>query len=430
MKVAVIGGGSTYTPELVGGFLDRTATLPITELWLMDVLPERLEVVGGFAQRMVGARGNPFAVHLTTNRREAIQGANYVISQLRVGGMEARRQDEYLGRRHGLVGQETTGVGGMACALRTIPVILEIADDVRELAPQALLLNFANPAGLVTEALCRFAPEVASVGVCNVAITTERRLLELVERHLGFGIEPRRVELDTLGLNHLTWHRGFRLDGQDIWPQVLAFYLEELAQDPDPEWQPATIRSLGMIPNYYLKYYYHTERVLAAQREWPPSRAEEVMGIEGRLLALYAEPDRDEPPGELMQRGGAYYSEVAGQLVQAHFSDLAETHVVNVPHRGAIAGWPEDWVLELPCQVGRTGIEPIRAEPLPRACSDLLVRVKEYELLTAEAAVRGDREVACQALRAHPLGPEAGRVQEVLDDMLETNRPVLPRFWT
>jgi 6-phospho-beta-glucosidase len=429
MKVAVIGGGSTYTPELIGGFLERTGSLPVTELWLMDILPGRLEVVGGFAQRMVRARGSPFAIHLTTSRREAIRGASYVITQLRVGRMEARRQDEYMGRRHGLIGQETTGVGGMANALRTIPIILEIAGEIRELAPRALLVNFSNPAGLVTEALSRFAPEVCSVGVCNVAIGTKRRILETLEGHLGYDIEPQRAELDTLGLNHLTWHRGFRLDGEDVWSQVLAWYLEELALDPTPEWQPDTIRSLGMIPNYYLKYYYYTERELAAQQEWPPSRAEEVMEIEKRLLALYAEPDRTQPPAELVERGGAHYSTVAGQLLGANYNDLGETHVVNVPHRGAVPGWPDDWVLELPCKVTGTGIEPIPAEPLPPSCSDLLTQVKEYEILTVEAAVHGSRKAARQALCAHPLGPQADRIQAVLEDMLETNKPYLPRFW-
>ncbi len=429
MKVAVIGGGSTYTPELIGGFLERTGSLPINELWLMDILPDRLEVVGGFAQRMVSAWGNPFAVHLTTSRSEAIGGASYVIIQLRVGGMEARRQDEYLGRRNGLIGQETTGVGGMANALRTIPVVLEIADEIQERAPYALLVNFSNPAGLVTEALSRFAPKVRSVGVCNVAISAKRRLLEALEGHLGCDIEPQRADLDTLGLNHLTWHRGFRLDGEDVWAQVLARYLEYLALASTPEWQPHTIRSLGMIPNYYLKYFYHTERELAAQQQWPPSRAEEVMEIEKYLLALYAEPDRTQPPEELAERGGAHYSTVAGQLLDAYHNDLDETHVVNVPHRGAIPGWPHDWVLELPCKVSGRGIEPIAAEPLPAACSDLVTQVKEYEILTVKAAVQGDRRAARQALRAHPLGPQADRVEDVLQDILDTNRAHLLRFW-
>jgi 6-phospho-beta-glucosidase len=434
MKVAVIGGGSTYTPELVDGFLACTGSFPLTDLWLMDIAAERLAIVGGFAQRMVAAKGSPFAVHLTLDQREAVRAAEYVITQLRVGGMQARRADEYLGRRHGLIGQETTGVGGMAKALRTIPVALGIAHDMRELAPGALLVNFTNPAGLVTEALARHAPEVPSVGVCNVAITTKMDILENLAKVSDAaqrfeGLTPERAELLTLGLNHLSWHRGFIVDGEDLWPQVLEGYLAQLRADPNPEWDPHTIESLGMIPNYYLQYYYYTDRKLAEQEKWPPSRAETVMAVEKDLLAEYAEPDRTEPPEDLMKRGGAYYSTVATQLLNAHYNDLGETHVVNVRHGGAVSGWPADWVLEMPCRVDAGGIHPLSAKPLPPACFGLLAHVKMYELLTVEAAVHGDRKAAYQALLVHPLGPSADRVQAVLDDLLETHKAHLPQFW-
>ena len=428
MKVTVIGGGSSYTPELICGFLKRTDSFPITELWLMDIAPRRLDIVGGFAQRMVAASGNPFAVRLTTDQREAVRDASYVITQLRVGGMQARRADEYLGRRHGLIGQETTGVGGMANALRTIPVILNLASDIHEMAPDALLVNFTNPAGLVTEALARYAPDVPSVGVCNVAINTKLSILETLKKHLGLNISPERAALNTLGLNHLSWHRGFEVDGTDIWPQVIETYVAWLRDEAEPEWDPRIIESLRMIPNYYLKHYYYTDHKLAEQDLWPPSRAEEVMEIESALLAQYAEPDRSESPEDLMKRGGAHYSTVATQLLNAHYNDLGETHVVNVPHRGSIPGWPEDWVLEMPCRVSRSGIEPIPAQPLLLVCFGLLAQVKAYELLTVEAAVRGDRDSAYQALIAHPLGPSADDVQAVLDDMLATNKAHLPQF--
>jgi len=424
MKVTVIGGGSSYTPELINGFLERIELFPLTELWLMDISQERLEVVGGFAQRMVEAKGSPFAVHLTTNQREAIRDAGYVTTQLRVGGMTARRQDEYLGHRHGLIGQETTGVGGMAKALRTIPVILKIAEDIRALAPGALLVNFTNPAGLVTEALSRYAPDVQVVGVCNAPITAKMKILEKLEQQ-GLNIEPARANLQTLGLNHLSWHYGFTVDNEDIWPQVFAGFIADLKQADEPEWDVATIETLQMIPNYYLQYFYYTAKKLAAQQNWPPSRAEAVMAIEEKLLAQYAEPDRSEPPPGLMERGGAYYSTVATQLLNAHHNDSGETHIVNLPHRGAIAGWPEDWVLEMPCKVYKSGLEPIPAGPLPLACFGLLAQVKSYEILTVEAAINGNREAAYQALLAHPLGPAADKVQAVLDDLLATNRQYL-----
>ncbi len=425
MKVTVIGGGSSYTPELIKGFLDRVERFPLNELWLADIAQERLEVVGGFAQRMVAAAGRPFRVVLTTNQREAVHGASYVLTQLRVGGMEARRNDEYLGKRHGLIGQETTGVGGMAKALRTIPVILGIAADMAELAPGAPLINFTNPAGLITEALSRYAPQISAVGVCNVPITTRMRMVEVLERHTGRALDPNCAHLDTLGLNHLSWHRGFTYEGDDFWPQIFAAYLSELRADPHPLFDPHTVEALGMIPNYYLSYYYYTAAKLAEQEQWPPSRAEQVMAIEADLLREYADPQRTTPPADLMKRGGAYYSTLATQLLAAHYNDLHESHVVNVPHRGAVAGWPADWVLEMPVRVSRAGFVPLPAAPLPPVCFGLLAAVKAFELLTVEAAVHGDRVAAYQALLVHPLGPSADKVQAVLDDLLATNRPYL-----
>lgn len=428
MKVAVIGGGSTYTPELVRGFLERAVSFPLTELWLMDTAAERLATVGGFARRMALAGGAPFDVVLGGDLDEAVDGAAYVITQLRVGGMAARREDEYLGQRHGLIGQETTGIGGMAKALRTIPAILEVAGAMRRRAPGALLVNFTNPSGLVTEALCRYASDIPAVGVCNVALTTQMEMRAALGGSPA-GTDAETAELDTLGLNHLTWHRGLRVGGKDLWPQVMAGFLQRLGADPEPEWDVRTIESLGMIPNYYLQYYYYTDRKLAEQAHWPPSRAEEVMAVEEELLRHYGEPDRVEPPPELMKRGGAYYSTVATQLLSAHYNNRGETHVANVRHGGAVRGWPADWVLEMPCRVDAGGVHPLPAEPLPAVCFGLAAHVKAFELLTVEAAVHGDRAAAYQALLAHPLGPSADRVQAVLDDLLETNRRSLPGFW-
>ena len=428
MKIAVIGGGSTYTPELVNGFLDRVKTLPLTELWLMDIDPERLEIVGGFAQRMVAARGNPFRVVLTTDQRAAVKGANYVTTQIRVGHMPARVADEYLGRRHGLIGQETTGVGGMAKAMRTIPVLLKLAADMQELAPGAMLVNFTNPSGLVTEALQRYAPQVPSVGVCNAPIGMKMRIVQELEKSSGRKIALEQAELNTLGLNHLSWHRGFTIDGEDVWPQVLTATIAEHKAEKEPEWDPRLVESLRMIPNYYLQYFYDTPHKALLQEKWPPSRGEEVVEIEKGLLRQYADPDLHEPPADLMLRGGAYYSTVATQLLNAHYNDMGEIHVVNVRHNGAIPGWPADWVLEMPARVDKKGIHPLPAEPLPPACFGLLAHVKAYELLTVEAAVHGDHEAAYQALLVHPLGPKADQVQAVLDDLLETNKTFLPQF--
>ncbi len=430
LKVAVFGGGSTYTPELVNGFLARHEQFPLDELWLMDIDKERLDIVGGFAQRMVEFKGSPFKVVLTTDQREAVRDADYVTTQLRVGHMEARRRDEYLGLRHGLVGQETTGVGGMGKALRTIPVILKIAQDMRELAkPGAMLVNFTNPAGLVTQALSKYASETPSVGVCNVPIGAKMMIIEGLEKATGRKIDLSHTELKTLGLNHLSWHRGFTVDGEDVWPQVIGEFIKDLKAQEHPEWDPRMVEIIRMIPNYYLQYFYYTDKKVAAQQNWPPSRADEVIEVEKGLLEQYADPNLKEPPADLMKRGGAYYSTVATQLLNAHYNDLGETHIVNIKNNGAVSEWPADWVLEMPATVKKDGITPIPAEPLPPAQFGLIAAVKAYELLTVEAAVHGDRDAAYQALMVHPLGPKGDKVQAVLGDMLETHREHLPLFW-
>ncbi len=429
MKITVIGGGSTYTPELIKGFVERAGSLPLEELWLMDIDRQRLEVVGGFAQRIVQANGAPFQVILSDDQRQAVSGASYVITQLRVGMMPARRSDEYLGLRHSLVGQETTGVGGMAKALRTIPVVLGITRDMRETAPGAMLLNFTNPAGLVTEALARHAPDVPAVGVCNVGITTKMQILAKLARLTGETYDPDQAILHTLGLNHLTWHYGFTVAGQDLWPQVFDLYMQEARKSEHPDFDPRTLEALGMLPNGYLQYYYYTDQKLKAQEAWPPSRAEAVMEIEKDLLREYGELERNQPPEGLMKRGGAYYSTLATQVIDSHYNDRGQVHTVNVRHNGAVSGWPADWVVEMPVRVDRAGLHPMPAVALPPHSSGLVAHVKAYELLTVEAAVHGDRQAAYLALLSHPLGPRADRIEAVLDDLLETNKAYLPQFF-
>jgi 6-phospho-beta-glucosidase len=423
MKVTTIGGGSTYSPELVQGFIERHARLGLRELWLMDIDAARLEVVGGFAQRMVEAVGSPFEVHLTTDRRAAIEGADYVTTQIRVGQMAARREDEYLGRRWNLVGQETTGVGGMAKALRTVPVLLSIAEDMRELCPDAWLINFANPSGLVTEALQRYAPGLRSVGLCNGPIGYQIRICQ----ELGLD-SPFDVHLDYIGLNHLAWIRGAGVGGQDVWPQVFARAVEEARGDDHAAVPADVLERLGVICTYYLRYYYRTASVLRDQAQNKPSRAEQVMEIEKVLLAQYADAELTTMPKELMQRGGAYYSTVATQLIEAIALDLGEVHIVNTRQGNAVPGVPSDWVMELPCRVDARGLHPLPTEPLPAFADGLLRAVKAYELLTAQAAVTGDRDALLQALLVHPLGPDGDQAIAVMEDLLSTHEAYLPAF--
>jgi 6-phospho-beta-glucosidase len=429
LKISVIGGGSTYTPELLSGFLNRQEELPLDELWLMDIQPTRLQVVGDFVQRIAAKHNARFKIILSTDQQDAIRNASYVITQTRVGKMEARRQDEYLGKRHGLVGQETTGVGGMANALRTIPVILDVAADIEKLAPNALLVNFANPAGLVTEAIFRTTPAVRAVGVCNAPISVKMEILESLNQDLNINILPEDAHIKCLGLNHLSWFYGLEAKGIDYWPHIMCALIREMEHDQDPLFDIDTLTTLNMLPNYYLRYYYYTDKILEQQAKWPPSRAEEVVQIEGDLIKQYQDPTQEDLPEDMLKRGGAFYSTVAAQLINAHYNDLHQTQVLNVRHNGAVAGWNHDWVLELPCEVSSSGVEPLPADPLPLVCEGLIAQVKAYEILTVEAAVKGDRDAAYQALLAHPLGPPADQISIVLEDLLTINREYLPLFY-
>jgi 6-phospho-beta-glucosidase len=308
-------------------------------------------------------------------------------------------------------------------------VILEVANDIEKFAPSALLVNFANPSGLVTEALFRYAPGVTSVGVCNSALTTKMEMLEIINERLGTNFSPSEARIQTLGLNHLTWYSGFEIQGHDYWPEIIAEPINQMRDQEDPYFDPHTLEKLQMLPNSYLRYYYNTHKMLEKQESWPPSRAEEVMEIERDLLESYKDETLAEPPENLMKRGGAYYSTVAAQLLNAHYNDLDEVHIVNTQNNGAVPSWDRDWVLEMPCRINAKGVFPVPTSPLPQECESLIQTVKAYEILTAQAAVEGDRDAAYKALLVHPLGPSADKITTVLDVMLETNRRYLPNFF-
>jgi len=423
MKVVTIGGGSTYTPELMQGFLEGYEKLGLEELVLVDIDRERLEVVGGFAQRMVMEASQPFRLLLETDLEKAIQDADVVTTQIRVGQMPARKQDELLGKRWDLVGQETTGVGGMAKALRTVPVVLDLAQKMKRLCPHAWLINFANPSGLITEALQRYAPEIRSVGLCNSPLGYQMEVAKEIELD-----DPFQVELDYIGLNHLAWIWGARLGEQDLWETTFQRALQEAEKEEDPPVSAKIMRRLGAICTYYLRYYYRTQSVLEKQRKDGPTRADEVMAIEKKLLSQYADPDLTAMPPELMERGGAYYSTAAIRLMESIVLDKKETHIVNTRHDGAVPGLPKDWVMEIPCVIDSNGAHPLPTKPLPLFAEGLLRTVKGVELLIAEAAQTGNRDAVLQALIAHPLGPDSDVAEEFLEDMLAVNKKYLLLF--
>jgi 6-phospho-beta-glucosidase len=419
LKVAVIGGGSTYTPELIEGFAARRDRLPIDELVLHDIDPVRREVVGGLARRMLDHVGWTGSLTDTDDASAAIDGASFVLVQLRVGGQAARLVDETLPLRFGTIGQETTGAGGFAKALRTVPVVLELAEiAARRAAPGAWIVDFTNPVGIVTQALLDAGHR--AVGLCNVAITLQRGLAARL------GVDPERVALEHVGLNHLSWIRAVRVDGEDRLPELLELHGSASAADIGLPLD--TLRRLRAVPSYYLRYYYTFDDVLDEQRAGH-RRAEEVIDLERRLLDLYRDPALVEKPKLLADRGGAFYSEVAAQLLASLHDGRGDIKVVDVRNDGALPDLDDDDVVEIPATIDRAGARPQPTAPLGAELGDLVRRVKHYERLTIRAATSGDRTTALEALRANPLVDGHAPAEPLLAALLEANREHLPRFY-
>lgn len=419
LKIAVVGGASTYTPELVQGFAVRAARLPMDDLVLLDPDQERLEVVGGLAGRMLKRAGFGGRLALTGRREEALDGADFVIVQLRVGGQAQRLVDETLPLEFGCIGQETTGPGGFTKALRTVPVVLELAaETARRGAPGAWLVDFTNPVGIVTQALLDEGHR--AIGLCNVAIGLQRRLAERL------GVEPDRVELEHVGLNHLSWLRAVRVDGVDRLPELLERHAEAVAAEV--ELPVELLRLLGAIPSYYLRYYYLTGQVLEEQRRGP-ARAEQVSSIERELLELYRDPALDTKPALLERRGGAFYSEAAAQLIASLHNGTGDVQVVDVRNDGSLPDLPADAVVEVPARIDAAGAHPLPLGSLPPELLGLVQQMKAYERLAVEAARDGDRARALEALLANPLVRDYQVAVPLLDALLEGSRAYLPRFF-
>jgi 6-phospho-beta-glucosidase len=404
MRVAVVGAGSTYTPELVSGMTG------VERLALHDIDAGRLDVVGGLAQRMLARAGFGGELELTGELDRALEGADVVLIQIRVGGQSARLSDETAPLACGCIGQETTGAGGFAKALRTVPVVLDIARRARELAaPGAWIVDFTNPVGIVTRALLDDGHP--AIGLCNVAIGFERAIARWM------GVEPERLVVDQVGLNHLTWVRAVWLDDRDVLPELMASRGEDLAELAGglPR---ALLDELGAVPSYYLRYFYAHDEVLAEQLAGATPRAETVAEIERELLAMYADPALTSKPALLEQRGGAFYSEAATRLVASLASGDEAVHVVDVRNGTAIAGLAEDDVVELPARVDRAGAHALPQRPLAPELLGLVQHVAAYERLAVEAAITGSRSVARRALLAHPLVGQWGKVEPLLDALL------------
>ncbi|MGV9564299.1 6-phospho-beta-glucosidase [Streptomyces sp. NPDC003480] len=415
MKLTVVGGGSTYTPELVDGFARLRDTLPVEELVLVDPATDRVELVGALARRIFAKQGHPGRVVTTHDLDRAVEGADAVLLQLRVGGQAAREQDETWPLECGCVGQETTGAGGLAKALRTVPVVLDIAERVRRANPGAWIIDFTNPVGIVTRALLQEGHR--AVGLCNVAIGFQRKFAALL------GVAPADVHLDHMGLNHLTWETGVRLggpEGENVLPKLLAEHGDEVADGL--RLPRSLVDRLGVVPSYYLRYYYAHDEVVRELRG-KPSRAAEVAAMERELLRMYADPALDEKPALLARRGGAYYSEAAVDLAASLLAGGGSPYqVVNARNNGTLPFLPDDAVIEVQAAVGPQGPTPLPVPEVDPLYAGLMANVTAYEELALEAALRGGRDRVFRALLAHPLIGRYAYAETLTDLLIAHNR--------
>lgn len=432
IKIVTIGGGSSYTPELVEGFIKRYDSLPVRELWLVDIPEgeEKLNIVGNLAKRMVKKAGLPIEIHLTLDRRAALKDADFVTTQFRVGLLAARAKDERIPLKYNVIGQETNGPGGLFKGLRTIPVILDIVKDMEELCPNAWLINFTNPAGMVTEAVLRHSNWKRIVGLCNVPISTQMGIAKILK------VESERVRVDFAGLNHMVYGLNVFLDGKNI----TSDFLEAMSKHESDtmkniaaiDWEPDFIKALGAIPCGYHRYYYKQAEMLQSEleeAELQGTRAEVVQKLEKELFELYKDENLEIKPPQLEKRGGAYYSDAACSLIDSMYNDRRDIQPVNTINNGAIASIPDDSAVEISSIITKEGPKPIAIGDLPVAVRGLVQQIKSFERVAAEAAVTGNYHTALLAMTINPLLPSDKVAKEILDEMLEAHKEHLPLFF-
>jgi len=418
LKAAIIGAGSTYMPELIEGFIERQDRLDFQTFYLMDINREKLEVVGGLAKRMLLSKGFAGKIVLTDDLDESIAGADYIFAQIRVGGMAARIRDEKIPLKHGLLGQETTGAGGFMNALRTIPVMLDIARRIEKLAPDAWLINFSNPSGIIAEALLNHS-KVKMVGLCNCFIN--------MHADIAKSIGAADFDYDYVGLNHLSWITSVRLGGRELLPELIKSSGAKMKNIPDLNYDDELTETLPGIPSSYLSYYYLRDKQLKKCLDAEKTRGEVCVELEKSLMEQYKNPALNEKPKELAERGGALYSTAAVSVVDAIENGKNEFHVVNVKNSGALPFMDDNDVVEIKCLVNRDGALPVKVSGLDSPfIKGLMQAVKAYEKLTVRAAVNGSRADALAALMVHPLIGDYHKALAALDEMIKANAEYLP----
>lgn len=433
LKIVTIGGGSSYTPELVEGLIKRYSELPVAEYWLVDIEEgkEKLEIVGALAKRMVEKAGVPMEIHLTLDRKEALKDADFVTTQLRVGLLKARAKDERIPLSHGFLGQETNGAGGLFKALRTVPVILDIAKEMQDLCPNAWLINFTNPAGVVTEALLRYSDHKKVIGVCNVPIGMEFGAADLL------GVDKSRITMDQVGLNHMVYGQRVYLDGNDVTAEVMEKMLnsdnsQSMANIAAMGWDPAFIKATGLMPCPYHRYYYKKRDMLEHELEEykkGQTRAEVVMAVEKSLFELYKNVELQEKPEELSKRGGAHYSDVACEVISSIYNDKGTVLAVNTKNNGRLKMFEDESAIEISCKITKDGPVPVdTVTDLPIFAQGLVSQIKAFERLAAKAAYTGDYNTALLAMTTNPLVSDDTEGRKLLNEMLLAHKKYLPQF--
>lgn len=431
IKIATIGGGSSYTPELMEGFIKRYEELPIREIWLVDIEAgkEKLAIVGAMAQRMWDASLYDVKIHMTLDREEALKDADFVTTQFRVGLLNARIKDERIPAYYGMIGQETNGPGGMFKAFRTVPIILEIVEDMKRLCPNAWLINFANPSGMVTEAVVRYGKWDRVIGLCNVPV-----MATMIEPAL-IGKEPDELIYKFAGLNHFHWHKVTDSHGNDVTMDIIDKMYQEDNGLPknifDVPFYREQLEQMRMIPCGYHRYYYRQEEMLKhALEEYQTvgTRAQQVKQTEAELFELYKDPELDHKPEQLQQRGGAYYSDAACETIASIYANKNTQIVVSTKNEGAVPDLPADCVVEVTAYVGGQGARNVAFGELPTAEKGWLQVMKAMELLTIEAAVTGDYNTALQAFTINPLVPSGETAKRVMDELFIAHKAYLPNF--
>lgn len=428
IKIATIGGGSSYTPELIEGFINRYDMLPVDELWLVDIEEgkHKLEIVGALARRMVKRAGLPMKIYTTLDRRKALRDADFVTTQFRVGLLDARIKDERIPLSHGLLGQETNGAGGLFKGLRTIPVILDICRDMDELCKDAWLINFTNPVGMVMEAVHRYSNRKKAVGLCNLPIDMHKEIAGILKRPME------EVHVTFSGLNHMVFVTGVYTDGKDILEQVMESWGTQSAKNiTGMEWDRRFIKELGAIPCYYHRYYYMAKEYLEESLDYyrqNGTRAEKVKRLEEELFELYQDVNLSEKPRQLEERGGAYYSDAACNLICSIYNDRRDIQVVNTVNKGVIPELSYEEIGEMGCMITKEGPVPIANGKLPKAVHGLIQQIKSFEIAACEAAVSGDYNKALLAMMINPLVGSQNLAIKVLDELLEAHKAYLPGF--